>query len=132
MKRTGLLWVLLMAAGAATAAGDGMKPGNYAYTMKMEMPGMPFAMPPQTFQRCLTQADVDQGNQYSDPSQGCEVRNLKQGAGQVTFDVACKDGTTGKAEYAYGSDRVTGKTVMSKDGQAMTMHLSGQRMGDCK
>ena len=32
-------------------AADGMKPGMYAYTVKMEMPGMPFAMPPQTFQR---------------------------------------------------------------------------------
>jgi hypothetical protein len=119
----------------AALAADGMKPGMYAYTVKMEMPGMPFALPPQQFQRCVTQADVDKGKQYdnqSDRNSDCEVKNLKQAAGKTTFDLACKDGTTGTAEYAATGDGMTGKTVMNRQGTAMTMAMSAKRTGDCK
>ena len=118
----------------AAAAADGMKPGMYAYTVKMEMPGMPFALPPQNFQHCLTQADVDKGKQYDNQSErgsDCEVKNLKQSAGKATFDLACKDGTTGKAEYTFTGDGMTGKTVMTREGTPMTMAMSAKRSGDC-
>ena len=121
----------------AALAADGMKPGMYAYTVKMEMPGMPFQLPPQQFQRCVTQADVDKGKQYdnqSDRGSDCEVKNLKQSGAKTTFDLACKDGTTGKAEYTATGDGMTGKTVMQmKDQpQAMTMAMTAKRSGDCK
>ena len=123
---------LALALALPAFAGDGMKPGQYEYTMKMDMPGMPVAMPPQTFQRCVTQADVDQGRQFnSDRSRDCEVKNLKQSAGKASFDIACKDGTTGKAEYAYGGDQMTGKTVLNSQGRTMTMNLSSRRLGTC-
>jgi 2-polyprenyl-6-methoxyphenol hydroxylase-like FAD-dependent oxidoreductase len=120
----------------AALAAEGSKPGMYAYTVKMEMPGMPFAMPAQNFQRCLTQADVDKGKQYdnqSDRGKDCEVKNLKQSAGKATFDLACKDGTTGTAEYTSTADGMAGKTVMHmKDQpQAMTMNMTAKRTGDC-
>ena len=118
----------------AAMAGDGMKPGMYAYTVKMEMPGMPFAMPPQQFQRCVTQADVDKGKQYdnqSDRNSDCEVKNLKRSGGKTTFDLACKDGTTGKAEYAFTGDSMTGKTVMTREGTPITMNMTAKRTGDC-
>jgi len=120
---------------AALAADKNMKPGMYDYTVKMEMPGMPFAMPPQNFQRCVTQAEVDKGKQYdnqSDRGSDCEVKNLKQSAGRATFDLVCKDGTTGKAEYAVTGDGMTGKTVMTREGTPMTMNMSAKRTGDCK
>ena len=120
----------------AVSAADGMKPGNYEYTVKMEMPGMPFAMPPQTINHCLTQADVDKGKQYQTNNDqdngGCEIKNMKQSAGKATFDMACKDGTTGKAEYAFTKDSMTGKTVMTREGQPMNMNMSAKRTGDCK
>jgi len=127
--------VAALLAPLAALAGDGMKPGMYAYTVKMEMPGMPFQMPPQNFERCVTQADVDKGKQYdnqSDRGSDCEVKNLKQAANKTTFDLACKDGTTGKAEYALTGDGMTGKTVMNREGTAMTMNMSAKRSGDCK
>ncbi|HUR42414.1 MAG TPA: DUF3617 family protein [Verrucomicrobiae bacterium] len=113
-------------------AGDAMKPGKYSYTVKMEMPGMPFALPPQIFEHCVTQADIDQGQQYSDQqNKDCEVKNLKQTAGKATFDVACKDGTTGKAEYSYGGDQMSGKTVLNTQGRTMTMNMNSRRLGAC-
>ncbi len=134
-------WMFLTIAAllpAATLAADqAMKPGMYDYTVKMEMPGMPFQMSPQNFQRCVTQADVDKGKQYdnqSDRGKDCEVKNLKQSAGKTTFDLACKDGTTGTAEYTAAGEGMNGKTVMRmKDQpQSMTMNMSARRVGDCK
>ena len=133
MKKVAAVAALLLP--LAALAGDGMKPGMYAYTVKMEMPGMPFQMPPQNFERCVTQADVDKGKQYDNQSErgsDCEIKNLKQSAGKATFDLACKDGTTGKAEYALTGDGMTGKTVMNRQGTAVTMAMSAKRTGDCK
>ena len=132
MKR--MLIVAAAFTSLAATAGPGMQPGNYEYTIKMEMPGMPFAMPPQTFQRCVTQADVDQGKQYkSDERKECETKNMKRSANGASFDMVCKDGSTGKASYTFSGDGMTGKTVMTmKEGQSMTMNMSSKRAGDCK
>ena len=127
-------WLLLAAVIPTLAlAGGGMKPGNYEYTTKMEMPGMPFAMPAQTFQHCVTQEDVDKGKQYNDQqNKDCETKNMKQSPGKASFDLACKDGTTGTAEYTFTDSAMTGKTVMRKDGHDMTMNVSSRRTGDCR
>ena len=129
-------WMLLglAIAPAATAADPAtMQPGLWSYTVKMEMPGMPFAMPPQTFQHCLTQADVDSGKQYRDQqNQDCQVKDLKQSAGKASFAMTCKDGTTGTAEYSFTPTSMTGKTVMNRQGQAMTMNMSARRVDACK
>lgn len=128
--RTTLFSLLLPV--AALADSTGMQPGQYDYNVKMEMPGMPFAMPAQKFKHCLTQADVDGGDQFKDQqNKDCVVKNLKQSAGKASFDVACKDGTTGSAEYAFDATSMTGKTVMDHGGQAMTMNMSAKRVGGC-
>src|SRR5688572_16445483 len=75
---------------AAALAAGGMKPGNYEFTTRMEMPGMPFAMPPMTAQRCLKKEDIDSNEQYrADNSQreDCQVKNLKHAGGKTTFDL---------------------------------------------
>jgi len=136
MKKPDMKKIVALAVGllpvAALAAG-GMKPGNYEYTTKMEMPGMPFAMPPMTAQHCLKQSDIDKNEQYrTDRSQDCEVKNLKQAGAKTTFDLACKDGTTGKAEYNVTDTGMTGKTVLTREGTPMTMNMSAKRLGDCK
>jgi hypothetical protein len=132
VKRAILLGCVLGTALPAVAA-DGMRPGQYDYNIKMEMPGMPFAMPPMTMQHCLTQADLDTGRQYQgQPNQDCEVKNLKQSPGKASMDLVCKDGTTGKGEFTFGNDSLTGKTTMTKDGQAMVMNMTARRTGECK
>ena len=125
---------ILTVAAAALAADQNMRPGMYSYTVKMEMAGAPFAMPEQNFQSCVRQEDVDKGTQYRPPrnEQQCEVKYLKQSAGKASFTMACKDGTTGTAEYAFDQNGMTGKTVMNTKGQTMTMNMTARRVGDCK
>lgn len=126
------LALLALAAVPALALAADMKPGSYEYRVQMEMPGMPFTPPAQTFKHCLTQAELDQGRQYSDPNnKDCQVKNLKQSAGKASFDVACKDGTTGKADYTFDGTSLSGTTVMNSGGHTMTMKMSSKRVGDC-
>ena len=133
MKRIVLAVIATTTPLAALAGDSRMQPGLYDYTVKMEMPGMPFAMPPQTFQHCLTQADVDKGKQYDNQqNKDCETKNLKKSAGSASFDIVCKDGTTGSANYTFSGDGMTGKTLMSKDGHTTTLNMSAKRSGDCK
>ena len=115
----------------ASAAPQGMKPGLYDYKMKMEMPGMAYAMPEQSYQQCLTQADVDKGKQYQGQKGDCEMKNFSQSGGKVHYEMACKDGSTGTGDYAYTADGMTGKSVIVRGGHTMTMNMSATRAGDC-
>ena len=132
------LAVAVAALGVATLAqaGGTMKPGMWSYTGKMDAPGMPMQMPPMSYQHCLTQDDIDHHKQYkSDRDKDCEISNMKQDGGHVSFDMTCKNGTTSHADYQFGEDSMNGKTVTHMAGKHpmdMTMNMSAKRTGDCK
>ena len=133
MKHIALGLLASLTSVATLAADSRMQPGLYDYTVKMEIPGMPFPMPPQKFQHCLTQADVDSGKQYeSQQNKDCETKNLKQSGSSASFDLACKDGTTGSANYTFTGNGMSGKTVMTREGHPMTLNMSAARSGECK
>ncbi|MBI3171851.1 MAG: DUF3617 family protein [Hydrocarboniphaga effusa] len=118
---------------SAHAEKPAMKPGLWEYTMKMEMPGMPFAMPPIKTERCLKQDEIDRGDQYSkDEKNDCQIKNLKQGASSASYDVSCKDGTTGHYDFTYGGDSMKGKGVTDSQGHQMTTNFTSKRLGECK
>lgn len=129
MKRALALSALALA--PAAFAADALKPGMYSFTTKMEVPGVPFAMPPISAQNCLTQADVDQGKQYQGQQKDCQMKNFRQTAGKVHYELACKDGTTGSGDFAYTATSMTGKLLVTKDGQTTTMNMTANRTGDC-
>jgi hypothetical protein len=120
---------------ASTAMAADLKAGLWEYTAKIEMPGMPFAMPPQTTQHCLTQADVDKGTvEPAGRQNGCEVKNLKQSGGKVSYDVACQGATPSNshAEFTTTATTLEGVTTTDMGGQKMTTKMTGRRVGDCK
>ncbi len=127
------VWVLALGVPLTVLADKpSMKAGQWEYNVKMEMPGMPFAMPPMKSQRCLTQAEIDRGDQFAkDEKNECQIKNLKQGAGSASYDVTCKDGSTGHYDFTYGNDAMQGKGVMDTQGQKMTTHFSSKRLGEC-
>ena len=137
MRKT--LWILAAAVvlPAAALAGDGMQPGMWEYTMKMEMPGMPFAMPPQTFQRCMTQKDVDSGEYGKNPHEksDCKMSNMKRDATKISYDVACTGEHAAKGHYDFtmAKDTMSGAgTLAMEGGQTMKQNFSAKRVGDCK
>jgi len=117
-----------------------MKEGLWEITMKMEMAGMPRAMPPQVMQHCITQKDLQDpaktmpGNSPRDGR--CKMTDHKMQGNTAAWNVVCEDGTTGSGIATYSSTSYTSTNkITSKHGgqaQTMTMHNDGRYLGDCK
>lgn len=104
-------------------------------TSKMEMAGMPFAMPGQTHRVC-----VAKGNDAATipRSEGCTVADSKRVGSKFTYRMECKSGnndytatgeSTSTANGYQGTMRMSGKM----EGQQMDMSMSytGARAGNC-
>jgi hypothetical protein len=116
-----------------------MQEGNWDVTVKMEMVGMPFAMPPVQTSQCVTKQDVVPD--MSRPGQSCTVRDQKVVGDTVTWRVQCKgqDGTLdgeGRIKYAgtsYDGD-MQAKMTAPGGGDAMTIKytMQGRHTGPCR
>ena len=124
------LWFPLTASAAMT-------PGQYEYTVKMNVPGAPANMPAQTFQRCLTAKDIDGSKAYEmpqGPGSDCQIKDLNQSGGQFSYKMSCTkpqklDGAVKGAVTATG---MTMDMTMQMEGMTMTQAMTVRRVGDCK
>lgn len=135
---------LAVASAAQAAAGPNMKPGLWEVTVKMEMPGMPHTMPPQTTQRCITPKDVEDPRKMGpagDPRTGsdkCEMTNYRMQGNTANWEMACKGQgeMKGTGSMTYEGDRYSGvnRMTMNQGGKPMqmTMTYSGRYLGECK
>ncbi len=104
---------------------------------KIEMPGMPMAIPPQTSRICA-QAGKMRNEDKIPQDKNCSVLESRQSGDKYTFSMACEqNGTqmTGSGEVISSRDRYQG-TVRSQataGGQAMnvTTNFSGKKVGNC-
>lgn len=118
----------------AQAAGT---PERWEITTKMEMEGMPFAMPGQTNRVCVPPGQ-NSTEKMVPVEKDCTLSNVKSTANSVSFHVECRgkqkmsgDGTfTRKGADAYSGDMRMNGVV---DGQAMKMRMqfSGKKIGTC-
>lgn len=123
----------------AHAAGPNMQPGLWEVTTKTEMPGMPMAMPPQTFKHCYRPEDVADSKKTVPMDKGCTLDQLTMSGNTASWKVSCKmDGQpmTGQGTITYSGQSYAGTSQMSGNmhGMAMKMNLSysGRRIGECK
>lgn len=116
---------------AASAA-----PGEYwEVTSKMEMPGMPFAMPGTTTKVCIAKGgEKDPGKSTGDKD--CQATDVKTVGNKTTWKMRCNhDGEvmTGSGEQTTNANGYDGKMQFSsssqKRGGNMTMAFSGKRVG---
>jgi len=119
----------------AYGAAPNMREGEWEFTMKMEMPGMPMAMPAQVMSRCITKKDL--GNPVPGPQPGdsrCKMTDHRMQGNTATWKMACEDGTTGSGTATYGDTTYTSTITTLQGGQppAMTMHQNGRYLGACK
>jgi hypothetical protein len=127
----------VFAASTASWAQTGMQEGNWEVTVKMEMVGMPFAMPAQTFNQCVTKKDLVPDMSQQD--QSCIVKEQKVVGDTVSWRIQCKarDGTMdGEGRIKYAGKTYTGETQMrmtQKSGEVMNMKSSmqGKHTGAC-
>ena len=130
-----LLATLLVAGSASTAALAQGKDDLWEITTKMEMPGMPMAMPAQTQRLCIAKGGKD--DDYIPRREGCRVQDSKRAGNKVTYKMVCtgKDTMTVAGETTFGTNSYDGRMAMSgkMDGQQVEMNqtYSGKRVGDC-
>lgn len=140
-----IAFALLFAASAALAQGGmgqqartfkiGGPDELWDVTMKMEMPGMPMAMPAQTHQMCLKK---DRKGEDAIPKQdNCKVTDVKTVGNKVSFAMECtgKDPMTGRGEItstptAYDG-RMQVKSTRRGEEMEMTQTFSGKKVGAC-
>jgi hypothetical protein len=131
------LFAALAAPALATAAPN-MEEGNWEVTMKMEMQGMPFAMPPMKHNQCMTKKDMVP-NTSPDKNSSCEVKEQEVSGDTVSWRVVCKDreGTTeSEGKITYFGKRYEGAMkakVTSKRGEATSINyqIQGRHTGAC-
>jgi hypothetical protein len=126
----GLLGVALVAAAPARAADT--EPGVWwEQTIKMDMPGMPMAMPPQVNKVC-----VAKGGPKEPPKadEGCTVSDVKVAGNKMTWKMECTkpEKMSGDGEMTNLKDSYTGVMNMHSKHGDMTMNLSAKKIGgDC-
>jgi len=118
------------------------QPGMWEYRTETKMTGMPMAIPPQVFQRCITPQDVAQNKQLINGGQGnnpCTISNFKAGSGKLSFDFACKNpqgvmkgSTSGNASPTSLDLETRVQMVPPQQGMSdMTQKMKAKRIGDC-
>jgi hypothetical protein len=130
---------MLVAATAASQVGYRVDPQGkdelWDVTSKMEIPGMPIAMPAQTYRVCAPKGN-DAG--MVPKREGCTTADVKRAGNSVTYRMTCKDGrndytATGEStatQNGYqGKMRMAGK--VEGEQMEMTMSYSGARAGNC-
>jgi len=113
--------------------GPNMKQGLWEVTIRMEVPGMPVQMSPQTYTQCLTQKEAVP--QREEPDQGCKIVKQDIKGDTVSWVVECKtnEGTAvSDGRITYKGDTFEGVIQMTQGDMKAIQRLSGRWIGKCE
>jgi hypothetical protein len=104
-------------------------------TSKMEMEGMPFAMPAQTVKVCVPKGQ-DMDPRKANQGKECQFSDYKASGKKVTYKFRCEEKgevITGDAEYTLGTNKSEGVMHMNSKGNGhemkMTQNMSSKLVG---
>ena len=115
-------------------AASPQKPGKWQMKMEMDIPGMPFKMPPIVTTVCLSEEDVNNPEKSlpKDSKSDCKVGDYKIDGNKVTWTIDCpKQKTKGEGEITYTDDSYAGTMTMHVEDQEMKAKYSGKFLGAC-
>ncbi|MFO7605024.1 MAG: DUF3617 family protein [Desulfurivibrionaceae bacterium] len=119
--------VFLNPAGSASAGQE----GEWEITTTVEIPGMPFAMPPTTFRHCLEENGVPY---QAGDGEECETISREVSGDTVSWRISCR-GEEGLIEMTgvttYTGDNMDSQVKMQSEDGEMSMHMTGRRLGSC-
>ncbi len=100
---------------------------------KMEMPGMPMAMPAQVNRVCVGKNRKDED--LVPRQSNCRVVDSKRVGSKFTYKMECtgNEPMTMVGELTFGTNAYDGqmRMTMTKTNDTMNMAVSGKRVGDC-
>jgi hypothetical protein len=126
--------VLALALAASLPASAQGKDDLWEVSTKMEMPGMPMAMPAQTMRVCLGKNRKDEDfipRQAGD----CRMVESKRVGNKFTYKMDCagNDAATVDGAITFGDNAYDGqmRMTMKQTNATMAMTFTGKRIGDC-
>ena len=126
------LFSMVALTAAAPAAAQG-KDDLWEVSSKMEMPGMPMAMPAQVNRVCVGKNRKDED--LVPRQDNCRVVDSKRVGNKLTYRMECagSDPSTIVGELTFGNNAYDGqmRMTLTKTNDTMNMALSGKRVGDC-
>jgi hypothetical protein len=132
-QSAGAVAVLIAALAASLPVAAQGKDELWEISSKMDMPGMPMAIPPQVNRVCVgkNRKDEDLVPRQSD----CRMVDSKRMGSKFTYKMACtgKEPMTMVGEMNFGTNAYDGqmRMTMTKTNDTMNMAVSGKRVGDC-
>lgn len=123
--------IFLALTGSAAAAGP--KSGEeWEIKTTLEMPGMPFAIPPTVIRQCIADKDVPY---QAKSDEKCETVYKNFSGNTLSWQVKCT-GRDGKMEMTgtttYSGNTMDSKVKMKSSQGDMSMHMTGKKLGPCK
>jgi hypothetical protein len=122
--------LLVLACGAAAAAGQTVPGERWQHKITVQMQGMSVPMPGSEVCAPVGQA----AQELAKPDKNCAVTNVKQSGNSFSADVKCtgKEAMEGSIQMTTGPDRMSGKMTMRADGEEMTMVTESRKLGACQ
>lgn len=103
---------------------------------KMDMPGMPMAMPAQTVKVCMKKGNEKDPNIALPKNEGqdCKMSDVKVSGNKTSWTTKCTGDNpmTGSGEITAGNGSYAGKMNMHSGDGDMTMAYEGKRIGTCR
>ena len=138
MKKTLIIFVVLLSLLWTAGAWAQLKEGLWEITTQVEMKGMPQSMPPTTLRQCITKSDPVPRNK--DKNYDCKTTGQKINGNTVSYTVECKgkDGvmqTSGTTTYTDNSMNGATTTNFKMKGQPamqMASKIKGKYIGACQ
>jgi len=122
-----------------TASASALAAGNdelWEVSAKMDMPGMPFAMPGQTTRVCMKKGNEMDPNIAvpKNQDQDCKMSDVKVTGNKSSWNMECKGANpmTGSGEMTYANGTYNGSMKMHTGDGDMTMAYAGKRIGTCQ
>jgi hypothetical protein len=106
----------LISASAHAAQGE-----YWEITTKMEMKGMPFAMPATTVKVCMPPGGEKDPQRSQDKNSNCEISDVKTSGSKISFK--------GKCVEKEGTLYMDGESTHERDSYRGTMHMTGKSEG---
>jgi len=131
----GALAFLLATLAAVPAVSAQGKDELWEISTKMEMAGMPMAMPAQVNRVCVGKDRKDKDEHLVPKQSNCRMVDSKRSGSKYTYKMECtgNDPMTMIGEMTFGNNAYDGqmRMTMTKTNDTMNMAVSGRRVGDC-
>src|SRR3954465_12976198 len=125
---------------SSSAADPALRPGLYEVEVRISLPNVGEAAPPNLISRCITPDDIRSGGAFfilsDNPLRQCAVLDYQTTASTVIYRIECAGPNRGSAVATFDIKQTTyrGTIKMNMGGKNMIMSeaQAGKRTGDCR